>query len=344
MSTTLNLIAYEGVSPEFAGEPAAALPGHAVVGRVTAGQRVWLGAGSVIRADGHYVRIGDELHLGRGATVHIAHDLYPTLIGDRVAVGADAVVHACTVRDDVVVEEGSVILDGSLVGAGSVLEAGSIVYPRSILEPGALYAGRPAELVRKLNPNELRARAESQRARNLAASAEWVCRPQATHATPSAYVSGTCDLTGEVHLAEGASVWFGSRLDGLVTLGRLCNVQDNSVLRAGRRGISVGDETTIGHNVQLLECTIGANCLIGIGSHIAPGTVVRDHSFVAAGAVTEPGQYLEAGWFWGGQPARQLAPLSDAKRALIRKTAVVYESYVRTFRELGELPANAKFN
>lgn len=335
MSTAPNLIPYEGSRPLLASQPLAALPGHAVVGRVTLGAGAWLGAGSVIRADGHFVRIGDGLHMGRGATVHIAHELYPTLIGDRVCIGADAVVHACTVGNDVVVERGAVILDGAVVGAGSVVEAGSIVYPRSTLEPGILYAGRPAAPVRALSPHERLARAELQRARNLAAQSEWNCRPMATSAAPDAFVAGTSDLVGSVHLHEGASVWFGCRLDGregAISIGRLCNVQDNSVLRAGTGGMSLGEQTTIGHNVQLSDCIVGTRCLIGIGSRIAPGTSIDDDTFVAGGCVTEPGQHLTGGVVWGGDPARPIGEMNEAKRTAILNIATVYAAYADALR------------
>lgn len=335
MTDVLNLIAYEGTHPALASKPVAALPGHAVVGRVTLGHGVWLGAGSVIRADGHFVRVGDALHMGRGATIHIAHAVYPTLIGNRVVIGTDAVVHACTVEDDVVVEKEAVVLDGAVVGACSVIEAGSIVYPRSTLESGMLYAGRPAKPVRPLSTYERQSRAELQRARNVAADVAWLCQPLATVAAPNAFVASTCQLAGTVHLADGASVWFGSRLDGregAIQLGRLCNVQDNSVLRAGRLGMSLGKETTIGHNVRLLECAVGARCLVGIGSRIAPGTTIDDDTFVAGGTVTELGQHLTGGQVWGGEPARPIGELNEAKRAAILNIATVYAAYADALR------------
>ena len=58
----------------------------------------------MIRADGHYVRAGDDLTLGHGATIHIAHDVYPTIVGNGVTVGSNAVIHACEVQDGCVVE------------------------------------------------------------------------------------------------------------------------------------------------------------------------------------------------------------------------------------------------
>ncbi len=331
----MNTLPYGGTWPQIASAPREARAGHALVGRVTLGRDAWLGAGSVIRADGHFVRIGDALHFGRGATVHIAHEVYPTVVGDRACVGANAVVHACTLGDDVVVEDGAVILDGATVGAGTVVEAGSIVYPRSTLEPGMLYAGRPARPVRPLTREELLSRAAQQRARNEADDARWHSRPVVRDAAADAYVAGTCDLQGRVRLAEGASVWFGCRLDGragAIEIGRQCNVQDNSVLVGGAHGISLGAQTTIGHNVELIDCRVGARCLVGMGSRIAAGTVIADDTFVAGGCVTEPGQQLEGGRVWGGSPARPIGPLDDAKRQGILRTAAVYADYARAMR------------
>lgn len=335
MTSALNLLAYEGVHPVLSAPPDAALPGHAVVGRVALGRNAWLGAGMVIRADGHFVQIGDGLHMGRGSTIHIAHMVYPTVIGDRVCIGIDAVVHACTIEDDVVIENGAVILDGAVIGAGSVIETGSIVYPRSILQPGMLYAGRPARPLRTLDLRERSVRADLQKARNISADPRWACQPRASFAEPNAYVAGTCDLAGNVHLGDSSSVWFGCRLDGrkgAIEIGRLCNVQDNSFLCAGHGGMRVGDETTIGHNVQLLECNVGARCLVGIGSRIAPGTTIDDDTFVAGGTVTERGQHLEGGKVWAGDPARPIGDLNEAKRMSIADTAAIYATYSNSYR------------
>lgn len=331
----MHLIAYLGVLPELAGDPVAARPGHALIGRLTLGRGAWLGAGAVIRADGHYVQAGEGLHMGRGATIHIAHDVYPTIVGNHVCIGEDAVVHACTLGDEVVVEEGAVVLDGAVVGAGAVIEAGSFVFPRHVLEGGQLYAGRPARPVRPLDRLERLARADALRARNEAASTDWPCRTQAAAAAPDAFVADTCDLAGDVRLAEGASVWYGCRFDaraGPIVLGRGCNVQDNSVLVAGAGGLRLGDESTVGHNVRLADCTVGARCLVGMGSRIAAGTTIADDSFLAGGCVTEAGQQLAGGFLWGGQPARRLGPLDEAKRAAILRTATVYRDYAAALR------------
>lgn len=329
--TTAHCIAYEGHRPELSEPPRTAQPGHALVGRVSLGRRAWLGAGSVMRADGHFVRVGDDFHLGRGATVHIAHERFPAIVGDRVTAGVDSVIHACSVGDDVVVEDGCVILDGAEVGAGAVLQAGSFVYPRAKLSGGQLYAGRPARPVRAIAAEECAARAEAQRRRNEAADAAWPSGGEAD-AAPDAFIAPTVHLQGRVQLAAGASVWYGCRLDagaGRIALAARCNVQDNSVLRGS---VSIGEDSTIGHNVQLDDCTVGARCLVGIGSRIAPGTVIPDDTFVAGGCVTAPGQVLTTGQVWAGSPARAIGAMDEDKRTLILGIATVYGHYAKVLK------------
>jgi carbonic anhydrase/acetyltransferase-like protein (isoleucine patch superfamily) len=329
-AAALNLLPYGGTSPALGGPPRHAAAGHALVGRIILGRDAWLGAGSVIRADGHYVRGGEDLHMGRGATVHIAHDVYPALIGDRVTVGANAVVHACTVHDDCVIEEDCVILDGSVVEGGSVVEAGSVVFSRSQLPGGWLYAGRPAKPVRPLREGELGEWRAMLRERSEALVVGWAHTDQRATLDPTAFVGNTAQLRGRVLAAEKSSIWYGCRLDasdGEIVIGTRSNVQDNSVLVAGAGAIRIGVDTTIGHNVELAHCEIGDRCLIGIGSRIAPGTVVEDDVFLAAGAITTPGQVLRSGFLWGGQPARELTVLDKRKKALVLETIITYCDY-----------------
>lgn len=342
----LNLLPYAGISPQMAGPPQWAAAGHALIGRVALGRDARLGAGSVLRADGEAIHAGDALDLGRGSTVHIAHETLPTLIGAGVTVGANTVVHACTVGDDCVIEDDCVILDGSVLGAGVVLEAGSVVYPRSTLGAGRLYSGRPARELRALAPAEIDQRRAAQQARNAAADRRWPPGAAAAQPGAGAFVANTARLAGDVAVEEAASVWYGCRLDAgaaAIRIGARSNVQDNSVLAAAAAGIAIGADTTLGHNVAAADCTIGARCLIGMGSRLAAGTVVRDDVFVAAGTVTLPGQELEGGFLWGGAPARRLAPLDERKRALVQATIVIYCQYAaelaRVQRELGRTGA-----
>jgi carbonic anhydrase/acetyltransferase-like protein (isoleucine patch superfamily) len=329
------VLPYASTFPQVGAPPLHIGGGAAVLGRATLGKNARLGARSVIRADGHFVKVGDDFSLGQQGTVHIAHDLYPAIIGDRVTVGRNAVVHACTLGSDIVVGDDAVILDGSVVPDHVIIEARSIVFPRSTLLGGKLYAGMPAKPVRDLRPGEVEERAAALRER-----VETDLRPTALAAMEIAeniFVAATARLRGRIVAGKNSSIWFGCSLDagaGDIRIGENTNIQDNTEIDCGPAGnFDIGPDSTIGHNVTLGPCTIGARSLIGIGSLVAPGTVVEDDVFLAAGAETTEGQVLESGWLWGNRPARKIAPLDEAKRTLIRLTVEHYCRYAQAFAE-----------
>lgn len=328
----MNLLPYRGQHPRLAGPPLHFGAGAALVGRVSLGVDAWIGPGAVIRGDGDEVCAGHGLHLGRRATVHIAHDLYPTLLGDRVTIGEYAVLHACDVADGCVIEERAVILDGSAVEFDVVLAADTVVFPRSWLPSGFVYAGCPARAERPLAEGELAQRRAALRARNAAAAA--APHPTSDLRGPldrSVFVANTAALRGDICAGPQVNIWYGCELDaadGRISIGERSNVQDNSLLRCSPGGrIAIGRDTTIGHNVRMADCTIGDRCLIGIGSVLASGTRVESDVFVAAGATTRPGQVLTSGKLWGGQPARVLGRLDERKRAIIADTIGIYCDY-----------------
>ena len=331
-ASALFMLPYSGTFPQFAGAPMAGQRA-AVLGRATIGRNAQFGASSVIRADGHFVRVGDDFWLGPRATVHIAHDVYPTIIGDRVSVGENAVVHACTLGNDVVVGDGAVVLDGSVVGDNVVIEAHAIVFPRSELAGGKLYAGMPARPVRDLVPGEVAERADEMRRRSDAEAT----RPALAEGDvrEALLIAETARLRGSIIAAENSSIWFSCDLDangGEIAIGRNTNVQDNTVIRCRpRHRFSIAEDSTIGHNVTLGDCTIGACSLIGIGSVVADGTVIDDDVFLAAGGETTPGQVLEGGFLWGKRPAVKMAPLDRSKRDLIAITIEHYCGYAAAF-------------
>lgn len=330
---------YDGISPDLKGTPAFAGEGAVVLGRTTLGGAAWLGAWSVIRADGHYVRIGEDFHLGEHATVHIAHDVYPTHIGDRVTAGRAAVVHACTVEDGCVVEREAVILDGSRVGAGAVIAAGSVVFPRSELEGGWLYSGSPAKPVARVSASELEG--SHQKIRNDGTKG----RPSdhGPQTRLDCFVAPSARVSGAVSVSEGVGVWYGCRLDAgahRIVIGDGTNVQDNSILSCDTGDILIGPDVTIGHNVTMSDCTIEPGSLIGIGSLIAPGTVVESDVLVAAGTQTEPGQRLTGGKVWAGRPARAIDQMTGRKRKMIADILPIYRNYADSFRATPHRPLN----
>lgn len=332
------VLPFDGIWPHGTSEPQLCGAGTSILGKVRMGARVSLGAGALIRADGHFVQIGDDFHLGEMSTVHIAHEVYPAIIGNRVAVGRDAVVHACTVGDNCVIEDGAVVLDGSVVEDGVLIEARSTIFPRSTLKSGLAYSGSPAKPVRELAPGELEQRARL--LREAVAPSPFTDALEGTADNASdfpadVFVAKTARLAGKIRLAPRVSILFGCRLDaryGSIAIGENTNVQDNTRIDASHGEVIIGENTTIGHNVTMRTCRIGACALIGIGSDLAAGTTVHDDVLLAAGSTTTPGQQLESGWLWGGRPAHPISRLNDQRRAALREIVAQYCDYGAEYR------------
>lgn len=331
------VLAYEGVHPVLKGPVRRSEPGSAVLGRVTLGGQAVLEPFAVLRGDGHVVSAGEELHLGLHSTVHISHALYGATLGDRVTVGANSVVHACTVGDHCVIQDGVSVLDGAMIGNASVVAAGSVVFPRKILPPGHWCEGSPAVPIRPVDTAELNAlhagmRADA-RAGSLAATAlsTGLIRPRGDQC---GYVAATVTGIGEIRMDQGSSLWFGCVIEAAelgVTIAAGSNIQDNTVLRSSERAVTIGQDSTIGHNVLLHDCVIGARVLVGMGSTLAPGTIVRDNVVIAAGSSTTRGQVLDSGWMWAGRPARPMARLDQRMGQLIEQSAAIYRQYALEF-------------
>jgi len=127
--------------------------GAVVLGDVTIGDHssVWYNA--VVRGDINRVVIGHHTNIQDNAVLHLADD-FPCLLGNYVTVGHLAIVHACTVRDEVLVGMGAVILDGAAIGAQSIIGAKALVTQGAKIPPGSLVLGAPAKVVRALTRKE----------------------------------------------------------------------------------------------------------------------------------------------------------------------------------------------
>ncbi len=112
---------------------------------------VWYGA--VLRGDIHAIRLGAQSNVQDGSVLHVSDD-YACVVGERVTIGHRAVVHACTVHDEVLVGMGAIILDGAEIGARSIVAAGALVTKGMTVPEGSLVMGSPAKVVRALTPEE----------------------------------------------------------------------------------------------------------------------------------------------------------------------------------------------
>lgn len=127
--------------------------GAIVVGDVTLGEHssVWYNA--VLRGDINKIVIGHHSNVQDNAVLHLADD-FPCVLGNHVTVGHSAVVHACTVKDEVLVGMGAVILDGAVIGEQSIVGARALVTQGTVIPPGSMVLGAPAKVVRPLTAKE----------------------------------------------------------------------------------------------------------------------------------------------------------------------------------------------
>lgn len=132
-----------------------------VIGDVEIGQDSSVWPGTVIRGDVNKIRIGAGSNIQDLSTLHVSHSSSwdpggaPLLIGHRVTVGHQVILHGCTLEDECLIGMGSIVMDKAVVQTHVLLAAGSLVPEGKILESGYLYMGRPAKPVRPLTPEEI---------------------------------------------------------------------------------------------------------------------------------------------------------------------------------------------
>lgn len=122
-----------------------------VVGDVNMGNlcSVWFNA--VIRGDVHYIKMGDKVNVQDGAVIHATYKTSPTNIGNNVSIGHNAIVHGCTIQDNVLIGMGSIIMDDCIVESNSIIAAGAVVTKSTTVESGSIYAGIPAKKVKEVS-------------------------------------------------------------------------------------------------------------------------------------------------------------------------------------------------
>lgn len=110
---------------------------------------IWFHA--VVRGDVHYIRMGNKVNVQDGAVIHCTYQRAPTQIGNNVSIGHRAIVHGCTIHDNVLIGMGAIIMDKCLVEANSLIAAGAVLLEGTKVESGSVYAGVPARKVKELN-------------------------------------------------------------------------------------------------------------------------------------------------------------------------------------------------
>jgi len=142
-----------------------------VVGEVTMGDNCTVWFNAVVRGDVHSITIGDNTNIQDGAVIHCTYQKAKTVIGSQVSIAHNAIVHGCTIEDNVLIGMGAIVMDDAVIGANSVIAAGAVVLPGTQVEPGSIYAGMPAKRIKDIS-DEMR-EVIQRTARNYPMYAEW---------------------------------------------------------------------------------------------------------------------------------------------------------------------------
>jgi carbonic anhydrase/acetyltransferase-like protein (isoleucine patch superfamily) len=130
-------------------------PNCTIVGDIIMGDEcsVWFNA--VLRGDVNSIRMGNKVNVQDGAVIHCTFLKTKAIIGNNVSIGHNAIVHGCTVHDNVLIGMGAIVMDNAVVNSNTIIAAGAVVLEGTICEPGSIYAGVPAKKVKDIDPEKV---------------------------------------------------------------------------------------------------------------------------------------------------------------------------------------------
>ncbi len=146
------IVPVHGVLPQF-GKNCYIAENATLVGDIQCGDDCSFWFQSVVRGDVHYIRMGNRVNVQDGAVIHCTYQKAPTVVGNNVSIGHNALVHGCTLHDNVLIGMGSIVMDGCVVESHSIIAAGAVLLEGTHVESGSVYAGVPAKKVKAVDKN-----------------------------------------------------------------------------------------------------------------------------------------------------------------------------------------------
>lgn len=144
------LIPVLGKQPVF-GSGCFFAPNATVVGDVVMGDECSIWFNAVVRGDVNSIKMGNRVNVQDGAVIHCTYQKNATIIGNNVSIGHNAIVHGCTVHDNVLIGMGAIVMDRCIVHSNAIVAAGAVVLEGTIVEAGSIYAGVPAKKVKDVS-------------------------------------------------------------------------------------------------------------------------------------------------------------------------------------------------
>ncbi|HMU98598.1 MAG TPA: gamma carbonic anhydrase family protein [Chitinophagales bacterium] len=143
------IIPCNNISPKF-GNNCYLAPNCTIVGDVEMGNDCSIWFNAVLRGDVNSIRIGNKVNIQDNATIHCTYQKTKTIIADNVSIGHNAIVHGCTIEENVLVGMGAIIMDNCYIEKNALIAAGAVVLEGTRVEEGSIYAGVPAKKVKQL--------------------------------------------------------------------------------------------------------------------------------------------------------------------------------------------------
>ena len=140
----------KGIKPIF-GKDCFIAENAVIIGEVIMGDQCSIWYNAVVRGDVHYIKIGNKVNIQDGAVIHATYKKSPTTIGDNVSIGHNAMVHGCTIHNDVLVGMGAIVMDDCIVESNSIIAAGAVVTKGTHVKSGSIYGGVPAKKVKDIS-------------------------------------------------------------------------------------------------------------------------------------------------------------------------------------------------
>ncbi|MEE9363060.1 MAG: gamma carbonic anhydrase family protein [Cellulophaga sp.] len=123
-----------------------------IVGDVVMGDQCSIWFNAVLRGDVNFIKMGNKVNIQDGAVIHCTYQKSPTTIGNNVSVGHNALVHGCTIKDNVLIGMGSIVMDDCIVESNSIIAAGAVVTKGTHVPSGTIFAGMPAKKIKDISP------------------------------------------------------------------------------------------------------------------------------------------------------------------------------------------------
>ena len=122
-----------------------------IIGDVVMGDQCSIWYNAVLRGDVHYIKMGNKVNVQDGAVIHCTYQKSPTNIGNNVSIAHNAIVHGCTIHDNVLVGMGSIIMDDCIIESNSIIAAGAVITKGTRVESGSVFAGMPAKKIKDIS-------------------------------------------------------------------------------------------------------------------------------------------------------------------------------------------------